>query len=64
MENTDGEIKFKFHALGYDYQTASTLMLQSNLPASYANTLLTGIWDNCEIMPEEETKQQGLPLQF
>jgi predicted phosphodiesterase len=62
MDDSGGEVKFKFHFLDYDHQTASKLMLQSNLPASYANTLLTGIWDNCEIMPEEETKQQGLPL--
>jgi hypothetical protein len=38
------------------------LMLEKGLPASYAKTLLTGIWDNCEILPEKETRNQGKPI--
>ena len=39
-------------------------MLESGLPFSYAETLLSGIWDNNEILPAEETAQEGTPLSF
>ena len=44
---------YQFHSLEYDHQTASQLMLGNGLPQSYAQTLGTGIWDNCEILPKE-----------
>lgn len=53
---------YRFHNLEYDYTTAANLMLANNLPASYAKTLSTGIWDNCEILPQAETQAQGVPL--
>ncbi len=55
---------YQFHSLEYDHQTASQLMLGNGLPQSYAQTLGTGIWDNCEILPKEETEQQGLPIKL
>jgi predicted phosphodiesterase len=64
LDDTSSKLTYNFHSLDYDHQTASSLMVQNNLPASYANTLLTGIWDNCEVLPEEETRQQGTALQF
>ena len=57
-------IKVEHYQLNYDHVTANRLMLQEKLPASYAKTLLTGIWDNCEILPEEETKNQGEDLKL
>jgi hypothetical protein len=53
------EVNYKFHRLSYDNKRASELMKKNGLPQSYADTLITGIWDNCEILPEEETAQQG-----
>jgi predicted phosphodiesterase len=57
-------ITYGFHQLKYDHQQASNLMLLNGLPPSYAQTLVTGIWDNCEILPEWETAQQGKPISF
>ena len=48
--------------LSYDHTLANTLMQAKPLPQTYAKTLLTGIWDNCEILPEDETKRQGIPI--
>jgi predicted phosphodiesterase len=59
LDNKKDELQYQLHQLEYDYRTASNLMKQNGLPPTYANTLSTGIWDNCEILPEEETAQQG-----
>lgn len=45
--------------LEYDYQEAVNQMKKNNLPHEYALTLETGIWDNMEILPEEERLLQG-----
>jgi hypothetical protein len=64
LDVKDQEPVFKFHHYTYDFVTASDLMIEKGLPASYAQTLITGIWDNCEILPEVETAQQGKALIF
>ena len=56
--------EFEHHALEYDYQQASKLMLENHLPPTYAETLQTGIWDNCEILPATETALQGQEIHF
>lgn len=61
-EVVDGVIDLLFHQLHYDYKHAKQSMIENQLPISYANTLETGIWDNCEILPEEETRKQGLKI--
>lgn len=53
-----------FHTLDYDHTAAANAMRQNGLPGSYANTLETGIWDNCEILPETEAKQQGRDIEI
>ncbi len=58
-EIKDKKFTCQFHHLEYDYKTAKKLMIENKLPISYAETLETGIWDNCEILPFEETKMQG-----
>lgn len=62
MAHTEGVIACAFHAYRYDNIEASRLMQATGLPKAYADTLLTGIWDNCEILPPEETRQQGIRL--
>ena len=62
LDNTG--LKCEFNPLTYDHRKASKHMEDQNLPLSYANTLNTGIWDNCEILPEIETRQQGKPLEL
>lgn len=53
------EGKLSLQTLQYDHSAAANAMRQNGLPGSYANTLENGIWDNCEILPETEARQQG-----
>ena len=62
IETVDGEVRYKFHRLAYDNQLTAKLMNDNKLPAQYAKTIIDGIWDNCEILPEEETAAQGQPI--
>ncbi|MCC3155506.1 metallophosphoesterase family protein [Hymenobacter sp. BT770] len=62
LDDTDGQFSYTFHAFTYDNGTAHQLMRANGLPDSYAHTLLTGIWDNCEILPEAEKALQGRPI--
>jgi predicted phosphodiesterase len=62
--NEKGEVIYEHHSFTYNHEEASSLMESNKLPKEYALTLKTGIWDNCEILPEEETKLQGVNLEF
>lgn len=64
MEEVNGEIKITHHQLEYDFEKASRLMEEANLPNEYSLTLKTGIWDNCDILPEMETNNQGKKIKF
>ncbi len=55
---------FEFMKLSYDHELAASKMGKEGLPASYAETLLTGIWDNCDILPEVETARQGKDIEL
>ncbi len=54
--------RFEHFTFEYDFQTAATKMEDNGLPKAYSETLKTGIWDNCEILPEIETTAQGKPI--
>jgi len=47
--------------VSYDHVAAMEEMQKRQLPAEYALTLATGIWDNMEILPEIEKLLQGEP---
>lgn len=51
-----------FRQLIYDHNAASFEMNNRSLPGAYAETLITGIWDNCDMLPAIETKLQGRQL--
>jgi predicted phosphodiesterase len=59
VEVVDGEILVEHHSYSYNHNLASKLMENVKLPASYALTLKNGIWDNCDILPDTETYEQG-----
>ncbi|GAB3958771.1 metallophosphoesterase family protein [Spirosoma harenae] len=59
LDDTAGLFTYSFHAFTYDNLTAHQAMIDNRLPDSYAQTLLTGIWDNCEILPDAEKALQG-----
>lgn len=63
LDDTD-VFSFAHHAFEYDCSAANQQMTENCLPPQYAQTLLTGLWDNCEILPLEETKTQGKMLLF
>ena len=63
-ETLEGPLQFHHHSLDYDAEAASRAMLQARLPEAYADTLISGIWDNMEILPPQEQAQQGIPLQL
>ncbi|MEJ7830201.1 MAG: metallophosphoesterase family protein, partial [Segetibacter sp.] len=63
MKDNIGNSLFQFEHLDYDYQTTAALMLKNHLPEAYIKTLSTGLWDNCEILPPEETNKQGKTIQ-
>jgi predicted phosphodiesterase len=56
--------EYQFRKYEYDNFEANQLMMEHSLPWSYAETLMTGVWDNTEILPEQETKETGIALQL
>lgn len=62
LDDANGQFSYTFHAFTYDSGQANELMQTNGLPESYAHTLLTGIWDNCEILPAAEKALQGQPI--
>ncbi len=60
--NDDDSFSYQHHTFEYDFNQAADLMDEYRLPKAYSETLRTGIWDNCEILPDEETAMQGLPI--
>jgi hypothetical protein len=63
LDDANG-FSFEHRFFEYDAEEANHLMVKNNLPSQYAKTLLTGLWDNCEILPETETSVQGKELIF
>lgn len=63
LEDTDG-FTFQHKSFEYDNNKAADLMMEKKLPESYAQTLLNGIWDNCEVLPDIETQLQGIPIKL
>lgn len=64
LDDTDASLHFEHKQLDYDYLLANKLMIERNLPNEYAKTLVTGIWDNTEILPLAETALQGQAIRF
>ncbi len=62
LESGNGSVIPSLHRLAYDHREAAQRMRKKALPESYALTLETGLWDNCEILPEEETALRGTPI--
>ena len=63
LDDSSGTLSYQYKSLDYGHAKAQNRMRQQPLPISYAQTLETGIWDNCEILPPLETAAQGIPLQ-
>ena len=55
---------FQHHSFEYNHKAAAQAMRDKRLPEAYALTLETGLWDNYEILPEEETAAQGQRIEL
>ncbi|WP_411029418.1 metallophosphoesterase family protein [Spongiimicrobium sp. 3-5] len=64
MEEIKGRLTYSYKNLEYNHYKAHQLMIDENLPQEYADTLLSGIWDNMEILPHNEKQLQGIPYNF
>jgi hypothetical protein len=62
LDVQNGEVNCQFHAYEYDAGEANQIMLENGLSYQYADTLLSGLWDNNDILPPFETSQQGIML--
>jgi predicted phosphodiesterase len=57
-------IHITHHPLEYDYKSAAAAMRRAGLGIEYRQTLLTGLWPSCEVLPDLDRSQQGIPLQI
>lgn len=64
LDDAQENFTFKHHTLNYNYKLTSKLMDNGLLPQEYARTIVTGIWDNTEILPEIESGLQGFGIQL
>ncbi|APY01315.1 metallophosphoesterase family protein [Lacinutrix venerupis] len=62
LDDTNEDLKFKHHNLDYNYKLTNKLMQNGLLPEEYARTIVTGIWDNTEILPAVESGLQGFGI--
>lgn len=64
LDDSTGVPTFEHHSFEYDHKTAADAIKTSKLPFSYAHTLNNGLWDNNDILPDYETKYQGIEIDF
>jgi hypothetical protein len=64
LDDSTESFNFDFRRLTYNFTLTNKLMRNGLLPESYAKTIVSGIWDNMEILPDTEKQQQGksIPL--
>jgi predicted phosphodiesterase len=62
--NDDHDFTYQHQSFEYDHQLTAARMRKQGLPNAYALTLETGLWDNCEILPQQETAAQGQRLEL
>ena len=64
LEDSNDLFNFTHHALNYNFKLTSKLMQNGLLPEEYSRTIVTGIWDNTEILPPFECGLQGFGIQL
>ena len=62
LDDTNGSLEFSHYNLDYNYKLTNKLMQNGLLPEEYARTIITGIWDNTEILPAVESGLQGFGI--
>ncbi|MFK7832025.1 MAG: metallophosphoesterase [Winogradskyella sp.] len=64
LNDASDTFNFEFRTLSYNHKETHQLMQNGLLPESYAKTIVSGLWDNMEILPETEQKLQGKRIQL
>lgn len=64
LDDAKENFNYTHHTLNYNYKLTSKLMQNGLLPEEYSRTIVTGIWDNTEILPAIETGLQGFGIQL
>ncbi|SED97929.1 metallophosphoesterase family protein [Polaribacter dokdonensis] len=64
VDDTQSTLSFTHKTLNYNYKLTSKLMQNGLLPKEYSRTIVTGIWDNTEILPAIESGLQGFGIQL
>ncbi|WP_271855157.1 metallophosphoesterase family protein [Patiriisocius marinus] len=64
LEEINGKMIASHYTMNYNHQLTSQLMKNGLLPEEYARTIVTGIWDNTEILPAVESGLQGFGIRI
>jgi len=64
LDDSNSAFNFEHHTFAYNYKLTSELMNNGVLPKEYARTIVTGIWDNTEILPPFESGLQGFGVKL
>ncbi|WP_298766295.1 metallophosphoesterase family protein [uncultured Polaribacter sp.] len=64
LDDEKDVFNFTHKTLTYNYKLTSKLMQNGLLPKEYSRTIVTGIWDNTEILPAIESGLQGFGIQL
>ncbi|MEQ8824309.1 MAG: metallophosphoesterase family protein [Filomicrobium sp.] len=56
------ELLIEHHSLDYDHATAADAMVEAGLPQEYRESLSSGLWPNCDILPMRESEARGVAL--
>lgn len=64
LDDSNNSFNFTHATLDYNYKLTSKLMQNGLLPEEYSRTIVTGIWDNTEILPAIESGLQGFGIQL
>jgi predicted phosphodiesterase len=62
LDDKNESFNCEFFKLKYHHTLTNALMLNESLPQSYAKTIVSGIWDNMEVLPNPEKLLQGKPI--
>lgn len=64
LDDSNESFNFAHCNLNYNYRLTNQLMQNGILPQEYARTIITGIWDNTEILPPVESGLQGFGIEL
>lgn len=64
LDDANNKFDFSHLTMDYNFTLTSKLMQNGLLPQEYARTIITGIWDNTEILPAVERGWQGFGIQL